>query len=563
MKRVVRQLALLASLAPLVASAELAPHVPGELIVKLKSGNKASLEKQISSLGLQMERTIPLSYGDLFVVKVPAQKSLEGAISQLQDSDGIEYAEPNFIYQVNDPYMGGMSVELDNYSTNSSAPNDPSFGSLWGLVNNGSNEPQRSVPGLAGADIDALKAWDITKGSRKVKIAIIDTGIDYNHPDLKDNIWTNQAEANGKPGVDDDGNGYIDDVHGYDFANDDGDPLDDHSHGSHCAGTIGAVHDNGVGVAGVMSEVSLVAVKFLTGSGSGTLEAAVKSIDYATKMNVDLMSNSWGGGGFTQTLKDAIQRASDAGIIFTAAAGNDSANNDSSPHYPSNYDVPNVVSVAASTAQDTLASFSCYGKNTVHIAAPGHRILSTVKEGGYAVYSGTSMATPHVSGALGLLLAQEGRMSHQDMRERIMATSEPVSALRGRTINSGRLNAFNLLMDIRPNRPGPKPGQWQRIRLSDVWESAHPYVDNANVEKIFSVPGAKFIRLVVKKFDLEKNYDFIQVTGVNRQTVVEKVSGAGTDYTTDYVEGDTLVANFKSDSSVNKWGYSVEEIEIQ
>ena len=179
--------------------------------------------------------------------------------------------------------------------------------------------------------------------------------------------------------------------------NNDGDPMDGHSHGTHCAGTIGAVHDNEIGVSGVMADVSIVAIKFLTDRGSGTTANAVKAIQYATKLNVDLMSNSWGGGGFSQALYDAIEEASEAGIVFTAAAGISRSNNDQRPHYPSNYQIPNVISVAAHTAQDTLASFSCYGEKTVHVAAPGHKILSTTKKGGYAVYSGTSMATPHVS----------------------------------------------------------------------------------------------------------------------------------------------------------------------
>lgn len=561
MKKMCRHLLALALLTPTGLWAELAPHVPGELIVKTKTSNKFLFQKQLSTLGMEVDREIKLSYGELSVVKVSNQKSLEKAMEQLKDLSEVEYAEPNFIYSINDPIQKAQT-RFTSSVENFDAPNDPRFGELWGLFNNGTNEPQRSGPGVVGADIDAVNAWKITKGSRSVKIAVIDTGIDYNHPDLKSNIWTNTAELNGKPGVDDDKNGYIDDIHGYDFANNDGDPMDDNSHGTHCAGTIGAVHDNGVGVAGVMAEVSLVPVKFLTGSGSGTLEAAVKSIDYATVVGVDLMSNSWGGGGYTQTLKDAIQRASDAGIIFTAAAGNDSANNDTSPHYPSNYDVPNVVSVAATTAQDTLASFSCYGKRTVHIAAPGHRILSTVPNNGYAVYSGTSMATPHVSGALGLLLAQEGRMSHEDMRERLMETSIPIPTLRGRTINSGRMSALNLLTDTRPPRTGPKPADWKKVKLSTAWESAHPYKDNSNEEKTFSYPGAKYIRLVIKKYELENRYDFLQVAGPSRQ-VIESVSGAGDDYTTDYVEGDTLVATFKSDGSISKWGFLIEEIEIQ
>lgn len=557
-----KKLGILAALV-LAANAHAAVEtVPGELLVKLKGNNKAALKSVIDSVGATLGRTIKLSYGEVHVLKVDTKANVKSLVKSLESNSEVEYAEPNFVYRAVVPEkemnLQAMMAPLMQFG----APNDPQFGQLWGLNNDGSNEPSRTQPGLAGADIDAFKAWEITKGSRAVKIAIIDTGIDYNHPDLKDNMLVNEAELNGTAGVDDDGNGFVDDIYGYDFANKDGDPMDGHSHGTHCAGTIGAVHDNGVGVAGVMSEVSFVAVKFLSDSGSGSTADAIAAIDYATLRNVDIMSNSWGGGGFSEALKQAIERASDAGIIFTAAAGNSGTNNDQSPHYPSNYDVANVISVAASTAQDDLASFSCYGRQTVHIAAPGHRILSTVKNGGYAVYSGTSMATPHVTGAIGLLLAQEGRMPVAEVRERLMATSEPVGALRGRTINSGRLNAYNLLTDTRPERNEPNPSEWKTVTLEQSWETSHPYGHNVNLERTFNVPGAKFMRLKVAKYDTEKNYDFITVKNASRQ-VVEKVSGQGEGHVTDYVEGDTIHATFTSDRSVDAWGFVVTEVEVQ
>jgi thermitase len=539
-----------------------AAQVPGELLVKFK--NVKSINGLSKTYGFNVDRTIDLSYGQIHVLKVE-QKNFGSLKTILSEDPNVEYAEPNFIYSIVKPVEELSLDQIINPETeviSNYTPTDPKFGSLWGLKNTGRSEPGRTSPGSIGADINALRAWSITKGSKSVKVAVIDTGIDYTHPDLVDNMWVNEAEANGTAGVDDDGNGYIDDIHGYDFANGDGDPKDGHSHGTHCAGTIGAVHNNDQGVAGVMADVTLVAVKFLTDAGSGTTENAIKSIDYATKVGVDIMSNSWGGGGFSQALMDSIQRASDAGIIFTAAAGNSRTDNDSRPHYPSNYEVENVISVAAHTAQDDLASFSCYGRTTVDIAAPGHRILSTVKDGGYKAYSGTSMATPHVSGLLGLLVSQEGRMTHAAMRERLLATSVPVSAYRGKMVNGGRADAYNLLTDTRPVRNDPKPGQWKTITLSQKWETSHPYADNAKEERTFTIEGAKFIRLKVAKYELEKNYDYIQVSTKTRQPVA-KVSGTGEAYTTDYVEGDTIVATFKSDRSVNKWGFLIEEVEVQ
>nr|BDT29127.1 S8 family serine peptidase [Bacteriovorax sp. HI3] len=547
-------------------SATEAKHVPGEIVVKFKAGKSKNFlsAKTLSSLGIQGQRDIKLSYDTLSVLKVSDDKSMESVIATLKNNPNVEFAEPNFIYSVN-PIKEANVVSkklLKSPFTDFTAatPDDPSFGKLWGLRNTGSNEPNGSA-GVEGADVNALKAWDITKGSRAVRIAVIDTGVDYTHPDLKANMWVNTKEIPGN-GIDDDGNGFIDDVYGYDFANNDSNPMDGNGHGTHCSGTIGAVHDNKIGVSGVMSEVQIMAVKFLGDDGSGSLEGAIKAIDYATMMNVDLMSNSWGGGGRSEALLEAIKRASDKGIIFTAAAGNSSSNNDSSPSYPASYDTPNMVSVAATTAQNGLASFSSYGRNSVHIAAPGHNILSTVNGGGYDVYSGTSMATPHVSGVLGLLLAKEGRMPHSVMRERLTMTSVPVTALRGKTQTAGRIDAYNLLTDVRPERSGPKNDAWKKKALESSLESDHPYADNMNLSKTITVPGAKYIRVKVAKYDLEQGYDYLRIADGAGNTV-EKVTGAGTNYTTDYIEGNTVTINFVTDRSMTKWGYLIQEIEVQ
>ncbi|WP_372654828.1 S8 family serine peptidase [Halobacteriovorax sp.] len=548
----------------MTASGMAAKYVPGEMIVKMKAGSEKSTFNSFKSLGVELDRTIDLSEETLYVVKFDGNKSMKSMSSLLANNPNVEYAEPNFIYEIVkpvptfdiNPYISTpLTVESDAYT-----PIDPKFGQLWGLSNTGSNDPAGSA-GVAGADIDVLKAWSLTQGDRRVRIAVIDTGIDYNHPDLKDQMWVNQAELDGEPGVDDDGNGYIDDIHGYDFANNDGDPRDGHSHGTHCAGTIGASH-NDIGVAGIMADVEFVAIKFLADNGSGSTEGAIKSIDYATKMNVDLMSNSWGGGGRSQALEDAIQRAADKGIVFTAAAGNSSTDNDARPHYPSNYEVKNVISVAATTSSDSLASFSCYGRNTVHIAAPGHNILSTTKDGGYASYSGTSMATPHVSGAIGLLIAQEGRMDVEELRNRLMATSEPLSALRGKTINAGRLNAYNLLTNTIPVRNMPNPSNWETVDTDEVWESAHPYGNDITESRTFNFPGAKFIRLRVRKLDLETGYDVLEVADASG-AIAEKVSGAKEDYASEYVEGESMTVTFKSDRSVSKWGFVIDSVDVQ
>jgi thermitase len=528
-------------------SPSLAEHVPGELVVRLKSGS--SLASLRSFIDVTSVETISQSIGEFALVKVASRHALEDVIAKLNKHPDVLYAEPNFIYRA----IGKKDYDVSPYVT---APNDEKFGKLWGLVNLGNNDPNSTDPGVVGADVDALRAWDLSQGDTQIKIAVIDTGVDYNHPDLMSNAWINSAEKNGTTGVDDDGNGFIDDIYGYDFAYNDANPMDGHNHGTHVAGTIGAIHNNSLGVAGMMANVSIVAVKFLDDNGSGSLDNAIKAIDYATKLNVDLMSNSWGGGGFSQGLKDAIQAASDAGILFIAAAGNSSVDNDTATAYPANYEVPNVISVASHTSKDALSNFSSYGKNKVHIAAPGSNILSTAKAGTYAVFSGTSMATPHVSGALGLLLAMEGRLPHAEVIDRLLYTSVPVKAYRGKVKTAGRLNAYHLLASIRPNRDEPKPEDWVRVELPQSWESKHPYDNNWSEEKSFIHTGAKFVRLVIEKLDSEAKYDFFTLLDKSG-TELEKLSGVKNNYQTEYAEGEKIVAKFTSDRSVNRWGFKV------
>lgn len=524
-----------------------ASFIPGEAVVKLRPGQMKKFSLRKSALGLEIKKNMNLIAGDFVLVK-SNQKSIQKLIEELKALPEVAYAEPNFIYKA--------------ISTTTS---DPMYEKLWGLKNTGTNEPNKEgnysgVQGTPGADVNAEKAWQITKGSKNVVIAIIDTGIDYSHPDLVENIWTNPKEIAGNM-IDDDGNGYVDDIHGWNAFAKNGNPMDGNAHGTHCAGTIGASHDNNVGVAGVMSEVQMMAVKFLSDQGSGSLADAIDAINYATKMNVDLMSNSWGGGGFSQALEDSIKAANDRGILFVAAAGNSSTNNDSSPHYPSNYQVNNVISVAAHTVSDNLASFSCFGKRTVHVAAPGHNILSTVPGNKYAVYSGTSMATPHVSGVLGLLLSKEGRLPVEEVRNRLMATTVPVGTYRKKTISGGRVDAYNLLTDTRIPREEPSEDAWKTESLSDVFETKHPYANNEKFSKTYRFPGAKYVKLVIEKFDLESGYDFLTLKDANG-AVIEKVSGAGQNYSTDYAETDSVTIEFTSDSSTTKWGVMVKEVKV-
>jgi subtilisin family serine protease len=348
-----------------------------------------------------------------------AASRLASRIKSLRASGLFDYVEPDYIVQ------------------KSNTPSDAAFsdGRLWGLRNTGQSG------GLAGADIDALNAWQTTTGSRDVVVAVIDTGIRHTHQDLAANMWINTAETPGN-GIDDDGNGYVDDIHGINAITGSGDPMDDDSHGTHCAGTIGAAANSGGPHVGVAWNVRLMGLKFL-GPDGGSTSDAITCIDYAIRMGADVMSNSWGGGGFSQGLSDAIGRASDAGILFIAAAGNSADNNDLVPQYPASYSNPNVIAVAAVDRSDNLASFSCYGATSVDIGAPGVSIFSSTAESdtAYDTYNGTSMATPHVAGVAALILSANPSATMTEVRDRILDSARPLASLEGKCTTGGTLDA--------------------------------------------------------------------------------------------------------------------------
>jgi len=324
-------------------------------------------------------------------------------------------------------------------------PDDTSFSNLWGLNNTG------QTGGVVDADIDAPEAWSVTTGSREVLVGVIDTGVSRTHPDLAANMWSNPGEIAGN-GVDDDGNGFVDDVNGWDFFSNDKDPTDEDNHGTHCAGTIGAVGNNRAGVSGVCWQVSMVGIRFL-GSSGGTTSDAIESVNYATGLGVHLTSNSWGGGGMSALLKEAIDDAGAQEILFVAAAGNDGADNDSTPNYPSNYASENIIAVASSTASDTRSSFSNFGLSTVDLAAPGSAIYSTIPGPSYATLSGTSMATPHVTGAVALARSIAPLTGAVELKQRVMQTVDRLSAFASNTVSGGRLNAGRLIESV----AGPYP----------------------------------------------------------------------------------------------------------
>ena len=346
-----------------------------------------------------------------------------------------------------DAYRLRSDVQLvtpDFKLTLETTANDTSIGSQWGLSNTGGSG------GLVGADIRAAQAWQYGTSSTVV-VGVLDTGVDYNHPDLAANIWQNGNEIPGN-GIDDDRNGYVDDRRGWDFANNDADPMDDNGHGTHVAGTIGAVGNNGVGVSGVAWSVRLMPLKFMDSQGSGSLSDAIEGINYARNMGAKIINASWGGGGFSSALQQAITRFQNAGGIFVAAAGNESSNNVTTPAFPANYS--GVISVGASTRTDTLASFSNFGTN-VDVVAPGASILSTLPNNRYGSLSGTSMAAPHVAGALALLWGQNTAATATTITNALVNNTDNV--LRGSTSQFGRINVGKAAAALRGTPTTPNP----------------------------------------------------------------------------------------------------------
>lgn len=519
----------------------------GEVLVKLDRQATAA-EKQKFFADFAQVETVDQE-DQVFVLRDAKIQDPKDFAADLEELKFVELAEPNF------------RVKLNNL------PQDPYWLKLWGLKNYGQDSPA-GIEGQRGADIGAFEAWKTTKGNRNVVVAIIDTGADYTHPDLIDNIWINEKEKAGVPGKDDDGNGYVDDLHGWDAVSGtrehlhygqvgDPDPMDDQGHGTHVSGTIGAVGGNGIGVVGVNWQVSIMPVKFLDENGSGSTIDEYRAYKYILANKVDVVNGSYGGGGKSRLIESLLKQGGQQGILFVFAAGNDSANSDNDPHYPANYELPNIISVAATDSRDALADFSNFGQKTVHVAAPGVDIYSTVPtttedDSGkkipvvvpYDSYSGTSMASPHVAGAAALLIAADNSLRGQpaEVKKRLIETAEPVAALANMVVARGRISLPRAIAN-QTQINDDLSGTWEELDV-DVKTPSYPQerIDNAWT---LNYPKAKAIQVHIRVAQVEADFDAALLYDFRYRPVMN-LKGEFVDHWSPIIKGDTVHLKFSN-----------------
>lgn len=472
-------------------------HVAGQVIVKLRpefAFHHADVERTVEEFARDYGAEVAHRFdipknmfkafrGEMMVLDLPGGMSTAQAMAAMQEDQRVEYAASNDLLKL--PQATAEPSHL------SGAKEAPLNSQLWGLHNEG------QTGGRVDADIDAPEAWGLERGRRQAQggplIAVIDSGINLAHEALAGNLWRNPGEIPGN-GRDDDGNGVVDDVHGFNAIAKSGHPVDDNDHGTHCAATIGAQGENPRQLAGVMPEANLMGVKFLGREGEGTLADAVDSILYASRMGARITSNSWGGGGFNQALFDAL-RASPA--MHVMAAGNERQDLDRRPAYPASYDLPNVIAVAATDHHDRLAGFSNFGARSVDLAAPGVGILSATagNPSEYKIFDGTSMAAPHVAGAAGLIVSRFPEISNEELRSRLFHSVDKLDTLAGRVASGGRLNAHRALEDDRVPPAAPRdlsasavsPGQMV-VAFTAPGDDGHEGQASSYVVKMSTLP---------------------------------------------------------------------------
>ncbi len=504
-------------------------YAPGELLVKHKRSVRAAATQyyrtQWDISALRTFRVTGVQH-----VKLPRWMTVEAALEIYLDDRDVEYAEPNY------------------YRHTCAIPDDTDFDLLWGLHNTG--QYVHGTSGAPDADIDAPEAWDITTGSSDIVIAVVDTGVDYSHPDLSNNIWSNTGETPDNE-IDDDGNGYVDDVLGWDFFGNDKDPMDLNGHGTHMAGITAAEGDNAIGITGVCWTARIMPLRFLDENGIGKVADEISAIDYAIANGAHIINASFGSDTYSQSEYDAISRANSEGVLFMAAAGNDSLNNDTSPFYPASYNLPNIISVAATDQNDNLTWFSNYGPTTVDVGAPGVNIYSTSPDTGYGYMHGTSVATPHVTGLAALIWGYNSSLTHMEIKDIILNGVDIKPTLNGKTVTGGRINAFNAFAGSRPQEPNGLAATTESgSRISLSW------IDNSPNESRFEIerkarPGGTYSRIANVAAD-ETSYSN---TGLSERTTyhyqVRAINSAGNSDYSNEADATTILAGPSKLSAVD------------
>lgn len=496
-----------------------------------------SPHKVADGLGLKIQRKIPFSE----IYKVSTDKS----IGILRNHPQVAWIEPNYIYKIT-----GHKVSSLPQSTSE-------FDRSWWHMNTGQTDILGQT-GVINSDIKSVSLWNRGYfGSKNVKVAILDSGVDYQHKNLRNNIYLNKGEIPDNK-IDDDKNGFVDDVYGWNFIDKNNNPMDKLGHGTHVAGIVGANGENNRGVVGVSPQVSIIPIKVMDDEGYGTLENILEGIYYAKNRGANIINASLGGDPYSQAFFEALKDLDNEKILFVTAAGNDNMNNDDIPFYPASYELSNIIAVAANDNRDLKADFSHYGAKSVHISAPGVLITSTTPGDNFNYFSGTSMSSPFVAGGAALLMSIFPEESIYKIKERLLISCDPAYPLKRQTLCHGRLNLENAFLNKKSDQSDPDESLWKKIEYHI--ETPHPYVDGQELNWIVSYPGAKYLRIHFQKIETEE-FDRISIYMSNGK-MIELLSGEKQNYTSEPILGSELRLKFKPDLSLSKFGFVISYIEV-
>lgn len=495
----------------------------GEFIAQLKESSSINDLKGLSDYSIETFS----SAQNLILLKSiktksdsPSNRALDDLsdLSSLQKIEDFNYVEPNFVLRLIKPIQ---KIRMSDPSLESSTQSS----SQWGLGN-----------------IFASQAWNLSRGSQNVVVAVVDTGIDPTHYELKNNMWTDRNSSST--------------IYGYNARSPLQTPFDDNGHGTHVAGVIGANAENNSGIQGINWRVKLMAIKFLSKEGSGSVSDAIKGLEWAVNKGAHILNNSWGGGDYSRSLDETIRWSSSKGVLFVAAAGNESQDLDAKPGYPASYKHSNMVVVGALAQNERLAGFSNYGKGTVHIAAPGSKILSTVPGGKFESWDGTSMAAPHVSGVLALLKSKFPSDSMSSLKAKLLNGVTYNPWIRRQIANEGSsLNAFKALNGNTQPKPVEPPSQgWSPAQAINI-ASPSPYPLSYEESWQIKHPGAKFIKIFFKQFEVEKNYDFLRIYDGNG-TLIDVMTGSHySGIWSAVIPGESATLTLTTDKMISKKGF--------